>query len=352
MEVEQQVKTNNRFLELDALRGIAALLVVFFHFTMRRPEADLGFKYGTTGVDLFFMISGFVIFMSINKVSKSSDFIINRLSRLYPTYWACVTFTFLLILLRILMAKHSLEMVPFGQYLGNLTMFQSYLRIKNLDGPYWTMTTEMLFYILILVLYHFKILKHLNLIFIALILSAFIGFHFLYDFEITQQIKSFIPLLEFLPLFFSGILFYKIYHSSGNHIRYYATLLGCLITQISFFNYAGRSFNYIDTFEYAVVLSIYFIVFTLLINNKLKMIVTKPTLFLGKISFSLYLIHQYISRSVLIPILTKKLHINFWVAAVFITLPIIIAVAGIITYYIEIPFSRKMKLYLHKKIDG
>ena len=85
---------SNRYQELDALRGIAAIMVVLFHFTMGRKEANLGFKLGTTGVDMFFIISGFVIFMSINKVKTSGEFIINRISRLYPTYWACVTFTF------------------------------------------------------------------------------------------------------------------------------------------------------------------------------------------------------------------------------------------------------------------
>ena len=42
-----------RYLELDSMRGFASLLVVFFHFTMGRNEAGLGFKLGTTGVDFF-----------------------------------------------------------------------------------------------------------------------------------------------------------------------------------------------------------------------------------------------------------------------------------------------------------
>ena len=91
---------SKRFHELDALRGIAALMVVFFHFTIGRAEAKLGFKLGTTGVDLFFIISGFVIFMSLSKVKSSLDFVINRVSRLYPTYWVSVTFTFILIKLK------------------------------------------------------------------------------------------------------------------------------------------------------------------------------------------------------------------------------------------------------------
>jgi peptidoglycan/LPS O-acetylase OafA/YrhL len=89
------VTVNKRFQELDALRGIAALLVVVFHFTMHRPQSELGFKYGITGVDLFFIISGFVIFMSINNVNSAKEFVVNRITRLYPTYWACVTTTYI-----------------------------------------------------------------------------------------------------------------------------------------------------------------------------------------------------------------------------------------------------------------
>src|SRR4051812_39368993 len=103
-----QTPTTKRYEELDALRGIASLMVVFFHYTMGRPQADVGFVLGTTGVDLFFIISGFVIFMSLNKITRSTDFIINRVSRLYPTYWTAVTFTFVILLLDTLLKLGSL----------------------------------------------------------------------------------------------------------------------------------------------------------------------------------------------------------------------------------------------------
>jgi len=50
----QNFQTHKRYEELDALRGIAALIVVFFHFTMGQKEFNTFFKLGTTGVDLFF----------------------------------------------------------------------------------------------------------------------------------------------------------------------------------------------------------------------------------------------------------------------------------------------------------
>ena len=70
-----------RYKELDALRGFAALFVVFFHYTTHTAYASSFLELGVTGVDLFFIISGFVIFMSIGQVSSAREFIINRFAR-------------------------------------------------------------------------------------------------------------------------------------------------------------------------------------------------------------------------------------------------------------------------------
>ena len=94
------------------------------------------------------------------------------------------------------------------------------------------------------------------------------------------------------------------------------------------------------------MLFIYFLLFVLFVNDKLGFIVSKTTLFLGKISFALYLIHQLISFGFIIPIMTKHFHFNYWISALFICLPIVIGLASLVTYYIEIPFSRNLKLKL------
>src|SRR4051812_18925698 len=98
--LSMEVIKQNRYKELDALRGVVAILVVFFHFTMNRSEYNSFLKPGTTGVDLFFIISGFVIFMTLKKTSTRAEFVINRISRLYPTNWSVVSFTFILIVLK------------------------------------------------------------------------------------------------------------------------------------------------------------------------------------------------------------------------------------------------------------
>jgi len=128
------------------MRGIAALLVVLFHLTLSAPEAHYGFELGVTGVDLFFIISGFVILMTVQKAKHWTDFVVSRISRIYPTYWACVTFTAILLLL----TQHSPWLWFIWKYGINMTMFQVYLHVPDIDGPYWTMIIEMLFYIFML----------------------------------------------------------------------------------------------------------------------------------------------------------------------------------------------------------
>src|SRR5881394_93905 len=99
--------TSNRLYEVDLLRFFAAMSVLLFHYCFRGYAAD-GMsvmpyptlapvaKYGYLGVDLFFMISGFVILMSVSSGSLR-DFFVSRVVRLYPAFWVCCTITFLTI---------------------------------------------------------------------------------------------------------------------------------------------------------------------------------------------------------------------------------------------------------------
>src|SRR5262245_55208370 len=83
---------SGRFLELDVLRGLAAMTVVFFHFSRhgtRYFEAyPFDFWPGEFGVHLFFTISGFVIYFTLERSRTVGDFLFSRFSRLYPAYWA------------------------------------------------------------------------------------------------------------------------------------------------------------------------------------------------------------------------------------------------------------------------
>lgn len=154
MTAETSIR-NRRFLELDGLRGIAAVLVVGSHLTFgydskypRESTPLVGVAWGAYGVKLFFFISGFVILMSAQRAASSSDFIISRFSRLFPVYWLAVTVS---IIASILFRVPHTD-VGWTARLLNYTMVQRLLLVPNVDEVYWTLAIGMQFYALILAL--------------------------------------------------------------------------------------------------------------------------------------------------------------------------------------------------------
>jgi peptidoglycan/LPS O-acetylase OafA/YrhL len=172
---------SNRLDALDGLRGIAAVLVVIYHFTARWSAQENGeslYPYGDHllealpflnllglyGVSLFFLISGFVIMMTLERSTGIADFAVRRASRLWPTMFVCATLTTLLISvsgihLRFQSISHW-EIQPL-EYLSSIIFVDpaftgSLLKIDGLrwvDGVYWTLWVEVRFYALVALLY-------------------------------------------------------------------------------------------------------------------------------------------------------------------------------------------------------
>jgi len=77
--IESKDKTSSRILELDSLRGLAIIAVMLYHYTSRyvrlygfHNTPPFEFWYGRLGVEFFFIISGFVIFMTLSKPKQVS----------------------------------------------------------------------------------------------------------------------------------------------------------------------------------------------------------------------------------------------------------------------------------------
>ena len=147
----------DRLYEIDLLRITAALAVVFYHYTFSGyaghltsiafPALSTVTRYGYLGVDMFFVISGFVVLVSAWD-RRPRQFVISRIVRLYPAYWVAVTVTAIVEVT----LSHGLFKVTPVQYAANLTMFNSLPNIANVDVVYWTLWAEIRFYALVLVL--------------------------------------------------------------------------------------------------------------------------------------------------------------------------------------------------------
>ena len=148
---------------LDLVRFGAAILVVAHHFGWAVWDGQRAFSvtyewlgaytwFGFVGVEIFFVLSGFVIAYSAAN-STASLFLANRVTRLYPAAWICSTVTLLVVA-----GTHSLSMklagTPIGtglarKYFDSLTLFPFGPWI---DGVYWTLAVELVFYALVFVL--------------------------------------------------------------------------------------------------------------------------------------------------------------------------------------------------------
>ena len=144
--------SRTRLKQLDSLRGFAALWVVIFHFsfgTKRWFEADEQTKgasiapfltnlEGLIPVYLFFIISGFVILMTLEQRQNLADFVVSRFARLFPAYWTCLAIT-----IAVAVAwPMSVQPISPVVVLGNITMLQDFLAIQHIESVYWSLSVE------------------------------------------------------------------------------------------------------------------------------------------------------------------------------------------------------------------
>jgi peptidoglycan/LPS O-acetylase OafA/YrhL len=327
-----------RFQELDSLRGIACLLVLLFHYTNRYSEifntnitsSLINFKYGGLGVDLFFIISGFVIFLTIKNTTKPLDFVFKRFSRLYPTFWVCMFITFFIVKSSDLIDYHR----SFSDLLINLTMIPDIFGVKRIDGVYWSLLPELAFYLLMLIMILTKKLKNINIIcyiwLIVIILNSF---------QDVMPIRVLLN-LRFGHLFIIGISFYKIKSGDSNWQNHLLILFSYL-----------TSFTITDSIEKQIILLGFIVVFYLFVYNKLKWIKIKPLILVGKVSYALYLIHQFIGYIIISELI--KIGIENNILLILVPTTIVLVMSYIITFYIEKPiqlFLRKTWSNLYTKI--
>ncbi|MFN5891743.1 MAG: acyltransferase family protein, partial [Dolichospermum sp.] len=336
--MSEKIKT--RFLELDALRGIAAFSVVLFHYTTHysdlfKHSQDLHFDFGSGrhGVELFFIISGFVILMSLENTKRGLDFIVGRLSRLYPVYWAAIIMTFLVVAFSKQLPTREVNIF---QALFNLTMLQDFFKIPRVDGVYWTLSIELSFYILMFTVYKLGQLKNISLISLVwLSLTTFYAFKTYIPrssllTKLTSHINFFnhddtpqlmlvnlvgkIPelginiqyifakifIFNYAHLFILGMTLYLIKHSGLSFWRCIILLVCVLVQRIA---YTQES-----SWNTTIFVAAFVVIFYLAIQGYLGFIKLKPLLFLGNISYSLYLIHQNIGYVIIKTLYSYKIN--------------------------------------------
>jgi peptidoglycan/LPS O-acetylase OafA/YrhL len=142
---------------LDVLRGLAALAVVFNHSGYFLPAGVKAAVYqwinpGDYGVFVFFIISGYIVPASLERKGSVRTFWVSRVFRLYPLYLLAVGIGLALYLLSV-GSLHGEGGDPETSILSQLLMMSNVLAGQNLPNVVWSLSYEMIFYLLLTALF-------------------------------------------------------------------------------------------------------------------------------------------------------------------------------------------------------
>jgi peptidoglycan/LPS O-acetylase OafA/YrhL len=316
-----------RLPELDALRGIAAMLVLLFHYSYQYPklfpgQAGLPFQWqwAENGIWLFFAISGFVICMTLERAMHWTDFVWARFSRLYPVYWAAMALT----VIAVTLSGEAVLEIPATDKIANLTMMQGWIGRASIDPVYWTLAVELAFYLCMLGVFMAGWLARLEMVAaLWLTLSA------------LQLITGWLPfrvehllVLGYFPFFAIGMIFYR-YHI-GALPRWRLLLWQIMLARVA--EIAGA--------EATLVAAIIISVFWLMLGGRLLWLKTPVLLWLGAISYPLYLVHQNIGYVIMHQL--ELAGIGIGVAAIAASV-LALAIAHLLHRHIEDPAQRWLR---------
>lgn len=336
------VSNSGRIYELDAIRALAALNLLLFHFTwvyaakygFESPLFGFMFPFGKYGVQMFFMLSGFVnAFTLTRKQPSATDFAVGRAIRIMPSFW-------LVILLNVVL----LSWVPmFGQTVSlsstvaNASGMAVLFGFQCMEPVTWTLMVELLFYgFLMFALATGRMAKPMLGIILPAILLCYVGascnqyIQANFGDSVMASVSAIVDelfLFRWMPLFAIGILLNEIKIQRGN---VYGNGLGILLAAVVFHAIDVKNHNPAATA----------ILFALLVASaygKLPVLRIRPLLFVGSISYSLYLFHNNLGTLIMSQLEASGVTpVSAFVA----TTAAVIWLSALVTVYFERPATK------------
>ena len=305
---------------IQFLRAMAALLVVFFH----AQEALIKFgqhssylnsfyylkELGGLGVDLFFIISGFIIFVIGEKKFRQKgavkDFIIRRIIRIVPLYWFYTTIILILVIIPLtLKQNHFSWYYTLHSYFFIPTIRPSTGEFLPLLVQGWTLSFEMYFYLIFSVSLLFAKRFFLPILGFLLIPSVMASYLFV-DLARSDPIIWMITnplLLEFLFGSLLGLIYCSNYNMSQRFI-FFLIITACLLF-IAMILYGSHQFERLINWGIPCALITSGLIFY---EKKYGFSPPNFILALGNSSYSLYLSHGLII--ILFSVLLKRSYLN------------------------------------------
>lgn len=372
----------SRFYSLDAMRGLAALVVVIYHYHKfffaawgateisrlgdetfiahympnKIPFFRLFWVFyddGLLGVDLFFGLSGFIFYWLFsskirNKTLGFKSFSIQRFSRLYPLHFLTLTWVtgLLLIFKRTHIGVDFYSFDDLVNYLLNFMLISSWGigDWRSFNAPIWSVSVEVMLYIMFFLLSRYFSLKNMGLI-----LIAFFGLFVIY--RINHQIG------HGVFSFFLGGVTYHLYEWIVTRNQTKSVILHLLIVLCGLMWVLGivgvyRQWNPLETIPFfwrytfipAILIFQTTILTLALVETRWKTIGNSLAV-LGDISYSVYLIHFPLQVTLVTLVIyfgkSQEIFYNPYIYLSFFAL--LLVLSAISHYYFERPVQRYLR---------
>lgn len=342
-------RKGKEFWTIQALRFVAALAVVCVHATFyTHDRLSPGFPMytqGAHGVRLFFVISGFVMIMSSQRLMRQRKgwqaFAIKRICRIVPIYWLMTFIKLVIVLGASHLANHSDASDPW--YVLKSFLF---LPTTNLDGEIrplhavgWTLNFEMFFYLLFTIALAIRVQP---LRFIAPIL---IGLSLLSMWQTPQWPVALRFLCDPIVLdFLAGMLiagWVRRGLALPPAVAWTLTVVGLAVVfaPVTWPDMPGIVASFIITLFSAATL-----VGAAALEPRIGTRIPQPVLYMGSASYSLYLIHPIIGPAA--PAILAKLGLHLPLLAISCTILIAMAAGALCYRFVETPMSEALSRWL------
>jgi peptidoglycan/LPS O-acetylase OafA/YrhL len=317
-------ESNRRYLALDGLRGIAALLVVLYHVELPNHFTHNAFtRHGYLAVDLFLILSGFVISSAYSRrifdARGAGEFFWLRFFRIYPLHAAMLVAFVLLEIVKLAALRAGViapgEQAPFagnntvGALISNVLMLQGFGITNGMtwNSVSWSISCEFAAYLLFAIVTWAGLTRKTAFFVIGAIAGA-ASFVFIIVSTRTLDVVSDLALIRCLSGFFFGMLIFKI--ASGPVGKRFAAQSDLVVGTGEVIVIAGLVLamsmapapaqrGIAETYPWMLLvivgaLMMAVAVFQLDRGPVSRLLMSRPIQFLGRISYSIYMVHIFI----------------------------------------------------------
>ncbi|MEB8338618.1 acyltransferase family protein [Streptomyces endophyticus] len=352
-QTEQQQKAvltrpSSRLYALDGLRLIAALMVAAYHYGGRDGEVSQAwgtspssqfpslhgwFAYGCLGVQIFFVISGFVICMS-GWGRPLRSFFASRAARLLPSYWVAIVLVTAVFALPVVVY----EAVSPSDALVNLTMLQQPLGVDRVLGVCWTLWAELRFYALFALCVVLPgATRHRVVLFcavwtLAAVLAEGAGS------GSAESLATLVLMPEYAPFFIGGIGLYLVHRNRRDVTAWGIVAVSWLIGQHFAVDRTWHApnpdfFSYRSSFGIVVVITLGFAAVAAIALGWTSWAKWRWLTVAGALTYPFYLVHEHLGW-VAIAALHRRVGLPSW-ATFGATIAAMLTLAWLLNRYVE-----------------